>query len=136
MTPLEYLIRKNIAVTEHIGRTLVPEKQLVNIPLTKRMVEQMEVYLELAERYTPLGQFYPLVDENCPYCAYFASSDNLDCGDCPMSEAGNECSNINSTFETVDNLVKNSKSKKEKLSRDLVALAKEFLESNKEAVNG
>ncbi|MFA7029976.1 MAG: hypothetical protein WC179_06885 [Candidatus Cloacimonadaceae bacterium] len=78
MTVIEYMKRKNEILKEYIGIDfdLIPENQLAEC-------EKIRLYD------TSMG--------SCPYCLVYADND---CIECPMANAGNNCSDEKSTWST------------------------------------
>ena len=83
MTVREYTERKNELIKKYTEMVLVPEDQIVDMELPEDKMLSMDN------------------DGNaCPYCLVFSDSDN-GCPGCPMSEAGNCCSNNGSTYANI-----------------------------------
>ena len=76
MSVKEYIKKKNEILKEHTGITLVPEDQITNPEL-------------LTKLNMGLDRFF------CPYCVLYS------CYECPMSKAGNECMDNDSSYQRI-----------------------------------
>lgn len=83
MTPREYIEKKNSIIEKYTGIVLVPEDQIIDLP-----VEQVGK-LSIHNGDEPA----------CPYCIVYGAGT---CKDCPMHEAGNGCTDgSHSTYRKV-----------------------------------
>ena len=109
MTPIEYMHQKNALVKRVTGHTLIPEDQIVDVKVVELMPSEV------------------LSDINCPYCRVYRGI--IDCTGCPMDEAHNNCSDMNSTYQLCDAAWNAHASQSDK--NELLALAIKYNESNK-----
>ena len=87
MTTIEFMTRKNAILKEMTGLVLIPEDQL-------KAVAPERLYMDDSD------------GGMCPYCQTFDAM--IDCEDCPMSIAGNNCEQRDSTYMAVYNHLKES----------------------------
>ena len=129
MTNKEYMFRKNEIVKAYTGATLIPKEQIVDITVTSTMVNSMAEYV--------YEQPQLLDASNCPYCAeYYTSTDYDQCANCPMFEAGNSCGGGygRSTYLKCSDKVDSLEEDYDAISKELVSLAEEYIESNKHLI--
>jgi len=83
MTVTEYIRKKNAIIEKHLGITLVPEDQIIE-------VEQKPLTFDIGD-----GGI-------CPYCiAYDTAFDINACSKCIMTSKGNRCDTEDSTYRKV-----------------------------------
>lgn len=132
----EYFDRKNSLFLKHTGLILIPEDQIINTPVTKQMVSEMEYFILVAEELFIKQGGVPVSKNNCPYCTLHNTKETkYDCRGCPMDEADNNCKLEGTTVEACEEYLENHRESIKPLALDLIKLAKEYIEANKEAVN-
>lgn len=83
MSVKKFIKKKNKIIFDLTRITLVPEEQIINVSKN-----------ELFEREADSSV--------CPYCLYFIDDNGvLDCKNCPMGKASNQCSYEGSTYTMV-----------------------------------
>ena len=127
MTSKEYMIAKNNIIYKYIKMPLVPDSQIIDIPVTREMVISMMQYTVSPTTTMMLDSF------NCLYCSEYFSFIFLDCVGCPMGDNDNKCNRSpNSTYDTCDDLLsKLPKDLYHEVTNELQELAKQFIKANK-----
>jgi len=136
---IEYFTNKNKIIHEVTGFDLVPNNQLIDIPITKKMVEDMEKYVNSTTIYTKNNVVYltyphhkyiiHLTNDNCLYCAVYRS---YNCEGCLMNDSGNNCLQKASTYQRTIMLLRTlNDDKKRYIQSQLHKLAKKFVKANK-----
>ena len=136
MTPKEYSYTKNKIVLKHVGKPLMLPSNIIDIPLTDKMVSNMEKYIDTLDGIYDCIGVYPITVNNCPYCATYRKEEvngtiGIVCTGCPMLIDDNFCLKKGSTFNVCDNIIKQDSFDTKNLSKDLLTLAKEFVVRNK-----
>ena len=129
MNSIEYANKKNKVIGEYVGITLIPDSQIVDLPITAEMITNMEEFVEAWGSGVSDHSILPISSLNCLYCTEYEEF----CTKCPMAKEGNKCVSPkdDSTFYTcVEALNKLPSDRIVDLSNDLVILAKEFINSN------
>jgi len=125
MNNLQYMIEKNHILFEHIGQILVPDDQLVELPLLPSMVLSMKNYL------TGGIKDFLLSATNCLYCVVYNTHNAPSCVKCPMALAGNKCSGISSTLHSCSNAIdKLDDDARLELEKALIDLAERYILHN------
>ena len=141
MNSIEYFTNKNKIIHEVTGFDLVPNNQLIDIPITKKMVEDMEEYVNSTSgrstekdgtvylTYFHYAVVIHLTDKNCLYCGTYKSHN---CKGCPLNDNNNNCFQEGSTYQrTVPLLGSLSVDRKRYIQDQLYDLAKEFVKAHK-----
>ena len=98
-----FLKKKNKIIEKYIGLTLVPNKQIYDIPDYKEKLNELDHTGRLGTDNDALM---------CPYCVYYNTINNdkycdteMECTGCPMYENGNWCNDPHSTYRKVINKI-------------------------------
>lgn len=114
MSIVEYLTRKNALALKYFGVIIVPEDQIVEVEKHKLSAEWNT--------------------EACPYCLVYLCENSDGCKACPMTLAGNRCSDRNSSWNKFtngrDEVQANSQDTVDQYYKELAQLIDEFNESN------
>jgi len=124
MGSVSYNNEKNEITMKHLGNILIPEDQIIEIEITKKMVLDMKEYVN-----SPIN----LLDaDNCLYCGKYWNGFSNTCNNCPMELANNRCgTDANNTYDICDVATEQlSLEKKDELRIDLVSLGKRFIEAH------
>ena len=90
MKTKKFLRKKNKIVYKVTNTTLVPEDQIQNVQFR---------YLE------SFNSFGTLHSDLCPYCLIYDNTcKDKDGNECPMSKAGNNCNDLNNTWEEANEI--------------------------------
>ena len=136
MTTTEYMNKQNLIVSNYTDRILIPEKQILDIPVTVKMLENLEVYMATLSNVktgrkvaAAINAGNILNSNNSLYCATYLSIS--DCRGCPIYEANNDCADLDSTYRQcyLDTGFLSRKSIRA-MQEELVKLANDFLEAH------
>ena len=137
----DYYLDKNKVTMTFLKQLLVPADQIKNIPVTVKMVENMQKYINelknTSQAKLDAGNHDILLsDWACPYCAaYFLKK--VSCDGCPMSSANNLCASMDSTYHECSKAVnKLNGEEKWKMRGALLALAIRFVEYHSYLLGG
>jgi len=129
----QYTDKKNKIVYKHTRLVLIPKDQVIEMPVTQEMVENIKSYLEVLKDAgsEPIKSNTLLGTYNCLYCSEFFFLDD-DCADCPMSKAGNFCLSGTGSYTDCCNVLDNAPREKHlALQGELHTLAQEFFKAHK-----
>ena len=130
-----YLRKKNKILDDALNVTLIPEDQIVDLPITTSMVKIMLQYIaKYRHGVYNKGEIY-LNEKICPYCAMYVHT--YDCNGCPMNKANNCCHDSDSTFKIILRKINyhTDIETRTDIQLKLVKLAEEFVKANKGLLN-
>jgi len=133
VTVEEYYKKKNAILEKYIGIKLVPNNQMVDIPVTRRVVTEMKKFVNfMSRRQHRMYTEKVLRASNCPYCALYSTEQTFfGCGECVMKAKGNHCKELGNSYGRCMSAIRSLVMGQKPLADELLELAKEFVKAIK-----